>query len=122
MSRLDYEISSGNVFRDLGLPDAEELDIKAGLAIEIGQLIRRRGLTQSQAASMVATGPRSFFSALLLTYDQIRFSRAKNDVAEPTRPSSAAAFISADAKACSAAAASSNHSCATPSHRGSAHV
>jgi predicted XRE-type DNA-binding protein len=53
MSRLDYEISSGNVFRDLGLPDAEELDIKAGLAIEIGQLIRRRGLTQSQAASML---------------------------------------------------------------------
>ena len=53
MSRLDYEISSGNVFRDLGLPDAEELDIKAALAIEIGQLIRRRGLTQSRAASML---------------------------------------------------------------------
>jgi predicted XRE-type DNA-binding protein len=53
MSRLDYEVSSGNVFRDLGLPDAEELDIKANLAIQIGQLIRRRGLTQSQAASML---------------------------------------------------------------------
>lgn len=53
MRRLDYEVGSGNVFRDLGLPDADELDIKARLAIEIGQMIRRRGLTQSQAASML---------------------------------------------------------------------
>ena len=53
MGRLDYEISSGNVFRDLGLPDAEELDIKANLAIEIGQIIRRRGLTQSRAAAVL---------------------------------------------------------------------
>lgn len=53
MSLLDYEVSSGNVFRDLGLPDAEELDIKGSLAIEIGRIIRRRGLTQSEAASML---------------------------------------------------------------------
>src|SRR5260370_36156559 len=53
VSRLDYEVSSGNVFRDLGLPDAEELDVKANLAIQIGRLIRKRGLTQSQAASML---------------------------------------------------------------------
>ncbi len=51
MDKLDYEVGSGNVFRDLGLADAEELDIKATLAIEIAQLIRRRGLSQSQAAS-----------------------------------------------------------------------
>jgi len=53
VSRLDYEVSSGNVFRDLGLPDAEELDIKANLAIQIGRLIKRRGLTQGQAASIL---------------------------------------------------------------------
>ena len=52
MSR-DYEISSGNIFRDLGLPDAKELDIKAHLAIEISQLIKRRGLTQNQAAGLL---------------------------------------------------------------------
>jgi predicted XRE-type DNA-binding protein len=51
MGRLDYEVSSGNVFGDLGLADAEELDLKATLAIAIGQIIRRRGLTQSRAAS-----------------------------------------------------------------------
>jgi predicted XRE-type DNA-binding protein len=53
MRTVDFEVSSGNVFRDLGLPDAEELDVKARLAIEIGQIIRRRGLTQSQAASIL---------------------------------------------------------------------
>ncbi len=53
MSRVHYEVGSGNVFRDLGLPDAEELDIKANLAIEIGRIIRRRRLTQSEAASML---------------------------------------------------------------------
>jgi predicted XRE-type DNA-binding protein len=53
MGKLDYEVGSGNVFRDLGLPDAEELDIKANLAIEIAQIIKRRGLTQSRVASVL---------------------------------------------------------------------
>src|SRR5271169_7244870 len=50
---VDYEVSSGNVFRDLGLPDADELDIKANLAIKIGQIIARRGLSQVRAAAML---------------------------------------------------------------------
>lgn len=50
MPRRDYEISSGNIFRDLGLPDAEELDIKANLAIELIRLIRNLGLTQIEVA------------------------------------------------------------------------
>jgi predicted XRE-type DNA-binding protein len=54
MSKLvDYEVSSGNVFRDLGLPDADELDIKANLAIKIGQIIARRGLSQVKAAAIL---------------------------------------------------------------------
>jgi predicted XRE-type DNA-binding protein len=50
---VDYEVSSGNVFRDLGLPDADELDIKSNLAIKIGQIIARRGLSQVKAASIL---------------------------------------------------------------------
>ena len=46
---IDFEMSSGNVFADLGLPDAEELKIKSGLAIEITRAVRRMGLTQQQA-------------------------------------------------------------------------
>ena len=42
--------SSGNVFADLGLPDADKLKIKSGLVIEIRKAMRRLGLTQQQAA------------------------------------------------------------------------
>ena len=42
--------SSGNVFADLGLPDAEKLKIKAGLVIEIRKAMQSRGLTQQEAA------------------------------------------------------------------------
>lgn len=50
---IEVELSSGNVFRDLGLPDAEELKIKSGLAIEITRAVRRLGLTQQEAASRI---------------------------------------------------------------------
>jgi predicted XRE-type DNA-binding protein len=47
------EASSGNVFADLGLPDAEHLKIKSGLVIEIVRAIRRLGLTQQEAARKI---------------------------------------------------------------------
>jgi len=43
---------SGNVFADLDLPDAEELQIKSGLIIEVMETIRARGLTQAAAARL----------------------------------------------------------------------
>lgn len=45
--------SSGNVFADLGLPDAEELDLKAELVYRISRIIAERGLTQTQAAEIL---------------------------------------------------------------------
>lgn len=47
---IDIEFGSGNVFADLGLPDAEKLKIKSGLVIEITKAIRRLKLTQAEAA------------------------------------------------------------------------
>ena len=46
----EFELSSGNVFADIGLPDAEELLLKATLVFEIGQLIDKKGLTQAEVA------------------------------------------------------------------------
>ncbi|MGA3373894.1 MAG: helix-turn-helix transcriptional regulator [Terracidiphilus sp.] len=46
---IGFEFSSGNVFADLGLPDAEQLKIKSGLVIEITRSVRRLGLTQEEA-------------------------------------------------------------------------
>ena len=42
--------SSGNVYADLGLPDAEKLKIKSGLVIEIRKAMQKLGLTQLEAA------------------------------------------------------------------------
>ena len=47
---IEVEISSGNVFADLGLPDADKLKIKSGLVIEITKAVRKLGLTQDEAA------------------------------------------------------------------------
>jgi predicted XRE-type DNA-binding protein len=47
---IEVEIGSGNVFADLGLPDADKLKIKSGLVIEITKAVRKLGLTQDEAA------------------------------------------------------------------------
>ena len=47
---IEIETSSGNVFADLGLPDADKLKIKSGLVIEITRAVRLLGLTQEEAS------------------------------------------------------------------------
>jgi predicted XRE-type DNA-binding protein len=51
--RARVEVSSGNVFADLVLPDAVELDTKVRLAVEINRLIDAQRLTQVAAAAML---------------------------------------------------------------------
>lgn len=53
-TREDVELSSGNVFADLGFQDAEERLLKAKLAARIAQLIEEKGLTQAQTAVRIA--------------------------------------------------------------------
>lgn len=47
---VEVQRSSGNVFADLGLPDAEKLKIKTGLVVEIRKAMRTLGLNQQEAA------------------------------------------------------------------------
>ena len=47
---VEVQRGSGNVFADLGVPDADKLKIKTGLVIEIRKAMRRLGLTQQEAA------------------------------------------------------------------------
>lgn len=49
---IDYETSSGNVFADIGLPDAADHMVKAKLVLKIDALMQVRGLKQSEAASL----------------------------------------------------------------------
>lgn len=45
--------SSGNVFADIGVPNAEEHLAKADLVIGIAAIIRAKGLSQTAAAKLV---------------------------------------------------------------------
>jgi|SRR5208282_475973 len=55
---------SGNVFRDLGLADADVLQAKADLVYKISAIIEKRGLGQVEAARIIGvTQPK--VSALL---------------------------------------------------------
>lgn len=49
-------MSSGNVFADLGLPNAEELQAKAALANRIASIVTHRHLTQVETAGILGTG------------------------------------------------------------------
>lgn len=55
MSTQDGKIErgSGNVFADLGVPDAETHLLKAELVTRIDRIIRQRGLKQIEAAKML---------------------------------------------------------------------
>ncbi len=49
--------SSGNVFADLGFDDADELQAEALLTIEIYRILKRRKLSQRQAAKLLGLAP-----------------------------------------------------------------
>lgn len=51
--KITVEQSSGNVFEDLELLDADELFLKASLGFEVFQIIRKRKLTQAEAAEIL---------------------------------------------------------------------
>jgi predicted XRE-type DNA-binding protein len=50
---VEVEIGTGNVYADLGYGDADEMLIKARLVAKIAEIIKRKGLTQTQAAQLL---------------------------------------------------------------------
>ncbi len=63
--KIEFEESSGNVFADLGFPNPELEQLKSSLSFEIFTILKRRKLTQAQAAKV-------------LGIDQPQVSRLKN--------------------------------------------
>ncbi|MDN5843349.1 MAG: helix-turn-helix domain-containing protein [Alcaligenaceae bacterium] len=50
---IEIEKGSGNIYADLGRADADEMLVKAQLATKIGEIIKRRGWTQQEAAEVL---------------------------------------------------------------------
>ncbi len=53
IARLKVERSSGNVYADLGIKDADAMLVKAELVSAASAIIRERGLTQAAAAQLL---------------------------------------------------------------------
>lgn len=53
--KIEITESTGNIFEDLGFPDAQEALAKSKLAIAIYLIIKTRKLTQKQAADIMGT-------------------------------------------------------------------
>lgn len=51
--------ANGNIFKDLGLPESENLKLRAELMVEIRKYVKESGLTQAEAAiTLKTTQPR----------------------------------------------------------------
>ena len=53
MSGRRYEIGSGNVFQDIGVPNPEEHLVKAQIVFRIDGIIKKRRLKQVEAADLL---------------------------------------------------------------------
>ena len=52
MSKKGYEVGSGNVFKDIGVPNAEQHLVKAQLVFKIDGIMKRRRMKQKEAADL----------------------------------------------------------------------
>jgi predicted XRE-type DNA-binding protein len=52
MSKKGYEIGSRNVFKDIGVPNAEEHLVKAQLVFKIDAIMKKRHMKQTEAAAL----------------------------------------------------------------------
>ena len=51
--KIEFENSSGNVFADLGLDDANELYTRAALGAQVVTLLKEEGYTQAEASRLL---------------------------------------------------------------------
>jgi predicted XRE-type DNA-binding protein len=53
MEPIIFEESSGNVFADLGCEDADEMQMRGKIGIQVLRLLRTRKLKQREAAELL---------------------------------------------------------------------
>jgi len=50
---IEFERSSGNVYQDLGLADARELQVRGEIGMRVVRLLQERNLKQREAAAIL---------------------------------------------------------------------
>lgn len=75
MKKIEHEVSSGNVFADIGLPNAQEHLIKAQLVFKIDGLLKARGLKQADSAKLLGVRQPDISKMLRGEFDQFSVER-----------------------------------------------
>jgi predicted XRE-type DNA-binding protein len=73
--RAEIERGSGNVFADIGLPNAEEHLLKAELVSRVDDLIKERKLTQAAAGQLLGVGQPDLSKILRGHFQEISVAR-----------------------------------------------
>lgn len=76
--RAKVEVGSGNVFADLGLPDAEELQTKVQLAVAIKREVTVRRWSQAEAAEVLGINQPKVSALLRYRLDGFSVERLMN--------------------------------------------
>ena len=74
-AKVDFEASSGNVFADLGLDDADELYTRTALGIQVMKIIREKGYTQKEAGELLGLKQPEVSAIMRAKFD--RFSQER---------------------------------------------
>ena len=72
---IEVEESCGNVYADLGFPDAEEMLLKAKIAACIDSIVRERGWTPLRAATTLGMPQAEFEEMLRGQFRSLRVSQ-----------------------------------------------
>ena len=92
----DYEVTTANIFADLGLEDSEELLTRARLMHELGLLIKssklsqkeiaaKLGITQPKVSMLISGKFNEFSSEKLLHYLSLMGCYVEISIEKPTR-------------------------------------
>jgi len=80
LRRGQVEVSSGNVFADLGFADAAQLKRKVGLAVAIKREIAARGWSEARAAEALALSPLQVSALLHNRLDKFSVEQLTNSL------------------------------------------
>ena len=68
---ITFEVGSGNPYADIGLPDADEMLLKAEFVHEIEQIIQNKHLTPQRAAKLLDISPKKLSELLCGNFQAI---------------------------------------------------
>ena len=71
------EAGSGNVFADLGYPNAKELKLKVRLAIEVSDVLKQRRLSRAKAAKLLGIRESQLSALIRFRLDGFSVDRLK---------------------------------------------